>query len=183
MWRTSRKRRGKFRRLHPRSWVSGGRPRDREASVMGRSTTLAIGLVLLFGAAYALLARYALDAFPYSGDEYSLALQAELFAKGLMKVAAPPHVEWLRVDHVVIDAFVRSKYPPGAPALVAIGAKYGVAWIVTPIEGAVTLAIVWHTVRRMLGAAPALVALVTLGAAPLFMFDAASFHMHTPTLL
>lgn len=147
------------------------------------STTLAVGLVLLFGAIYAILARYALDAFPYSGDEYSLALQAELMAKGLLKAPAPSHIEWLRVDHVVIDQWVRSKYPPGGPALIAIGARYGVAWLATPIEGALTLAIVWHTVRRLLGPRGALIALVTLGAAPLFMFDAASFYMHTPTLL
>ena len=150
---------------------------------VSESTTLAIGLVLAFGAVYAVLSRYAFDAFPYSGDEYSLALQSELFAKGLLKAAAPPHAEWLRVDHVVIDAWVRSKYPPGGPALLAIGARYGYAWLITPIEGAVTLAIVWHTVRRLLGARGALIALVTLGAAPLFMFDAASFYMHTPTLL
>jgi len=147
------------------------------------STTLAVGLVLLFGAIYAVLARYALDAFPFSGDEYSLALQAELFAKGLLKAPAPAHIEWLRVDHVVIDQFVRSKYPAGGPALIAIGARYGVAWLATPIEGALTLGIVWHTVRRLLGARGALIALVTLGAGPLFMFDAASFYMHTPTLL
>lgn len=147
------------------------------------STLLAFGLIVVFGVIYAVLARYALDAFPYSGDEYSLALQAELFAKGMLKATAPEHLEWLRVDHVVIDAFVRSKYPPGGPALVAIGARYGLAWIVTPIEGAVTLAIVWHTIRRFLGERPALVGLVTLGTAPLFMFDAASFYMHTPTVL
>jgi len=129
------------------------------------STTLAIGLVLLFGAIYAVLARYALDAFPYSGDEYSLALQAELLARGMLKAPAPPHIEWLRVDHVVIDQFVRSKYPLGAPALTAIGARYGVAWLATPIEGTLTLAIVWHTVRRLLGPRGALIALVTLGAA------------------
>ncbi|HET9993313.1 MAG TPA: glycosyltransferase family 39 protein, partial [Kofleriaceae bacterium] len=150
---------------------------------ISESTTLAIGLVLAFGAVYAVLSRYALDAFPYSGDEYSLALQSELFAKGLLKAPAPQHLEWLRIDHVVIDAWVRSKYPPGGPALLAIGARYGLAWLVTPIEGTVTLAIVWHTVRRLLGARSALIALVTLGAAPLFMFDAASFYMHTPTLM
>jgi hypothetical protein len=150
---------------------------------VSESTMLAIGLVLVFGAVYAVLARYALDAFPYSGDEYSLALQGELLAKGLLKAPAPQHLEWLRVDHVVIDTWVRSKYPPGGPALLAIGARYGVAWLATPIEGTITLAIVWHTVRRLLGARGALIALVTLGAAPLFMFDAASFYMHAPTLL
>ncbi len=150
---------------------------------IAESTALALALVAIFGALYAVLARYALDRFPYSGDEYSLALQAELFAKGMMKAPAPAHAEWLRVDHVVIDAWVRSKYPPGGPALLAIGARYGAAWLATPVEGALTLAIVWHTVRRVLGARPALIALIAFGAAPLFMFDAASFYMHVPTLL
>ncbi|MFT3699892.1 MAG: glycosyltransferase family 39 protein [Kofleriaceae bacterium] len=150
---------------------------------IAESTALALGLVVLFGAIYAVIARYALEAFPYSGDEYSLALQAELMARGLLKVQAPPHIEWLRVDHVVIDQFVRSKYPPGGPALLAIGARYGYAWLVSPIEGALTLAIGWHTIRRVLGARRALIGLVAMGAAPLFMFDSASFYMHAPTLL
>ena len=156
---------------------------NRTSQPWADSVVLALGLTAIFGMVYAVVARCAFDAFPYSGDEYSLALQSELFAKGLLKVAAPEHLEWLRIDHVVIDQFVRSKYPPGGPALLAIGARYGYAWLVTPIEGAVTLAIVWHTVRRVLGARPALIALVALGSAPLFMFDAASFYTHTPTLL
>jgi Dolichyl-phosphate-mannose-protein mannosyltransferase len=154
----------------------------RERSI-AESTALALGLVLLFGAVYAVIARYAFDAFPYSGDEYSLALQGELMAKGLLKAPAPAHIEWLRVDHVVIDQWVRSKYPLGGPALLSLGARFGMAWIVGPIESALTLGIVWHTVRRILGARGALIALVTLGAAPLFMFDAASFYMHAPTML
>jgi Dolichyl-phosphate-mannose-protein mannosyltransferase len=147
------------------------------------SAVLALALIGLFGAIYALVAYFALDRFPYSGDEYSTALQAQLFANGLLKIATPPHVEWLRLDHVVIDAFVRSKYPPGASALLAIGARHGCAWLVTPIEGTATLALVWHSVRRVLGARPALVALVALGLSPLFVIDAASFYPHVPALL
>ena len=143
----------------------------------------ALGLIALFGVVYALVARYALDAFPYSGDEYSLSLQAELFAKGLLKVAAPQHADWLRVDHVVIDAWVRSKYPPGGPALLSLGARCGYAWLVTPCEGVATLMLTWHSVRRVLGARPALTALVVLGAAPLFIFDSASFYTHGASLL
>lgn len=147
------------------------------------SVGLALALIGLFGIVYALVAYFALDRFPYSGDEYSLALQGELFARGLVKVAAPAHAAWLRVDHVVIDAFVRSKYPPGAPALIAIGTKYGAAWLVGPVEATATLALVWHAVRRVLGARGALIALVALGLAPLFVIDAASFYAHAPALL
>jgi Dolichyl-phosphate-mannose-protein mannosyltransferase len=146
-------------------------------------TALALALIALFGVVYAIVARYALDAFPYSGDEYSLALQAQLFAHGVAKVAAPAHTEWLRVDHVVIDAWIRSKYPPGGPALLSIGTRVGYAWLVAPLEGVATLTITWHSVRRVLGARPALIALVALGAAPLFIFDSAAFYSHASTLL
>ncbi len=147
------------------------------------STFLPLAIIFAAGALYVLVARLALNAFPYSGDEYSLFLQAELFARGMFKVPAPEHAEWFRVDHVVIDHWVRSKYPPGAPALLAIGVRAGVAWIVTPIEGVVALVVVWLTTRRLLGARPAVIALLALGLAPLFAFQAASFYSHTATTM
>ncbi len=158
-------------------------PRGTQQQDITESTVLALVLVALFGVVYALLARYALAAFPFSGDEYSLTLQGQLFAHGLLKAPAPAHIEWLRIDHVVIDQWVRSKYPPGAPALLSLGVRQGVPWLVTPLEAVFVLLLVWHTIRRLLGAKPALIGLVTLGLAPLFMFDAASFYAHAPTML
>jgi len=164
--------------------VRGG---DRDGSAGGEGEQprginragLALTIIAVLGVAYALLARYALDRFPYSGDEYSLALQGELFARGELRSPAPPHAEWLRVDHVVIDRWVRSKYPPGSPALLAIGERYGAAWLVGPLEAVITLLVVWLTFRRVLGPRRALVGLVALGIAPMFMFEAASFYSHT----
>ena len=57
------------------------------------STALALAIAAVLGVIYALLARFALDGFPYSGDEYSLSLQGELFGRGLLKAPAPPHIE------------------------------------------------------------------------------------------
>jgi len=147
------------------------------------STLLALAIVTACGVVYTLIARLALDAFPYSGDEYSVVLQAELFARGILKAAAPPHAEWLRVDHVIIDQWVHSKYPPGAAALFALGVRAGVPWIVTPIEGVVTLITVWLTTKRLLGARSGLIALLALGLAPLFVFEAASFYSQTATVM
>jgi Dolichyl-phosphate-mannose-protein mannosyltransferase len=143
----------------------------------------AVALIALLGIVYAIVARYALDAFPYSGDEYSVALQAELFAKGMLKAVGPEHAAWLRIDHVIVDAFVRSKYPPGAAAILSIGVRAGYPWLAAPLEGVAILTLVWHSVRRVLGARPALIALVALGVAPLFVFDCASFYAHAPTML
>jgi dolichyl-phosphate-mannose-protein mannosyltransferase len=162
--------------------VTGPEPAPRSPTIAD-SAPVALAILLGCGALYAAIARLVLDAFPYSGDEYSIYLQAELFARGLLKARAPEHAAWLRVDHVIIDDWVHSKYPPGAPALLALGMRAGVAWLVTPLEGLVTLAVVWLTTRRILGAGPALIALLTLGLAPLFAFQAASFYTHTATTL
>jgi len=159
--------------------IEAGAPRS---SIAG-STAVALALIAVLGAIYAVLARYAFDRFPYSGDEYSLALQAELFARGLLHAPTAGHPEWLRVDHVVIDAVIRSKYPPGAAFLLGIGERWRAAWLVTPLEGVIGVTLVWHTVRRVLGPREGLIALVAIGLAPLYAFEAATFYAHTATAM
>jgi len=159
--------------------IEAGAPRS---SIVG-SLPLALAVIALLGVIYAVLARYVFDRFPYSGDEYSLALQGELFARGLLEAPAPAHLEWLRVDHVLIDAFIRSKYPPGAAFLLGLGERGGVAWLITPLEGVVGVTLVWHTVRRLLGPREGLIALIAIGLAPLHAVQAATFYAHTATVM
>jgi hypothetical protein len=142
-----------------------------------------MGIIGCLGVIYAILARFAMRSFPYSGDEYSGYLQAELFARGLLRAAAPPHAELLRVDHVVIDAWVRSKYPPGTSALLALGVRAGVPWLIAPLESVVALVLVWRTTLAHFGARAALLAVAVMGLAPLFAVQAATFYAHTPATM
>ena len=145
-----------------------------------RRSMLLLGLMVgLFGVFYAVFARVALHAFPFSGDEYSYVLQAELFARGLLHAPTPAHPELLRVDHVLSQPWVCSKYPPGTSALLALGVRAGVPWLVTPLEGLVALLAMASAARRVLGPRDTLVAVALVGAAPLFAFQAASFFSHT----
>ena len=96
---------------------------------------------------------------------------------------APLHADLLQVDHVVMDAWVRSKYPPGTSALLAVGVRAGVAWLVTPVEAMIALGATWFAARAFLGRRSALAAVAILGAAPLFAFQAATFYSHTPALM
>ena len=146
----------------------------------GRRAALVIVSAGIF---YALLARFALEGYPYSGDEYSTVLQAEGFARGVLKAPAPPYADWVAVDHVVIDQFVRSKYPPGTSALLAVGVRAGVPWLVTPMEGMLALLVFWLAARVVLDARRAFLAVAFLAAMPLFAYQAATFLSHTPTLL
>ena len=143
----------------------------------------AVLLIVLFGVACAGLSRLVFDAFPYSGDEYSMLLQAEAFARGVLHTHAPLHAELLRVDHVIIDDWVRSKYPPGASALLALGVRMGMPWLIAPLEGVVTLCLAFWTVRRELGLRSAWVTLIVLGLAPLFVFHSATFFSHAATTM
>lgn len=147
------------------------------------SPMFAIALIIAMGTAYALIARFTMHGFPFSGDEYSTYLQSELFAHRMLKAPAPEHAEWLRVDHVIIDNWVRSKYTPGTAFLLAPGQWIGAPWVVTPVEGTISVAIVWHTVRRLFGSRAGLAAIVLLGASPLFISTAVSFYSHTPALM
>jgi 4-amino-4-deoxy-L-arabinose transferase-like glycosyltransferase len=123
-----------------------------------------------------------MGAFPCSGDEYSYELQAEIFARGRLSVATPPHPELFETDHVLLEPVVRSKYPPGWPALLAIGAAVRAPWIVNPILAALTLAWVYVITRKVYGAGAALAATLILGCSPIFAFHAASYLSHTSSL-
>lgn len=159
--------------------TSGGLERTPEKP----SPALVALLITFFGALYAVGSRVALRSFPYSGDEYSYLLQGELFARGMLRAPAPPDANLLWVDHVVIDDFVRSKYPPGTSALLSLGVRAGAPWLVTPLEGVITLIVVWFTARALLGARAAMVTLLVLGASPLFAIEAATFFSHTATTM
>jgi len=135
------------------------------------------------GIFYALVARFALEGYPYSGDEYSTLLQAEGFARGVLKAPAPPFADWVAVDHVIIDRYVRSKYPPGTAALLALGVRAGVPWAVMPLAGMLTLLVFWLAARRVLDERRAFLAVAFLAAMPLFAYQSATFLSHTPTLL
>ena len=140
-------------------------------------------VIVVAGVFYALVARFALEGYPYSGDEYSMVLQAEGFARGVLQAPAPPYADWAAVDHVVMDRSVRSKYPPGTAALLALGVWAGVPWLVTPVEGMLALLVFWLTARLVLDARRAFLALVFLAAMPLFAYQAATFLSHSATLL
>src|SRR5580698_4450054 len=140
-----------------------------------RSVAVPLILIALLGGVYAVLSRVALNGFPFSGDEYACFLQAEIFARGLLHAPAPPHPELLRVDHVVMDAWVRAKYPPGTSALLALGIRAGAPWLVTPLEGVVALVAMWRTARAHFGDRAAMISTLVLGLSPLFAFQAATF--------
>lgn len=142
---------------------------------------LAVGALAL----YLWIARDVFSARPLFIDELAQVVQARIFAAGRLWHPAARHPEFFSALHLV-DANGKeySQFPPGGPALLALGALVDAPWIVGPVCGAVAVLAFWSYLRV---AEPrvgvALGALVLFAFAPFMAFMAGSHMNHTPTLM
>lgn len=81
--------------------------------------------------------------YPISGDDYSYLYQAKLFASGKLWAQDPLYDPSLPFYGCVETYCLRddqghrfSKYPPGWPAILSLGACFDTPWLVNPLLGA-----------------------------------------------
>jgi hypothetical protein len=116
---------------------------------------------------------------PHIVDAQAYYFQSRIFETGRA---------WLQIPSIVdkLDGFQQvewngrwfAQYPPGAPALYALGGLAGLAWLVGPLA---TLALVVATAaagRLLYDATVGLTALVLLAISPFVLFQAGSFMSH-----
>jgi len=149
---------------------------------------LLFSLVLLLEA---LLISFALiQRFPPSGDDYSYLYEAKLLASGktyaqdpLYDQADPLH--YCVATNCITDNQGRrfSKYPPGWPAFLALGALLGVPWLIDPVLGAVLVFLILRYVEQHMGEKLAKVAGLLLTLCLFFCYYAASLRAHIATAL
>lgn len=140
--------------------------------------------ILLVFVALSVIATRALHSFPHSADEWDFVFQARHLEH--LHVKSPPLPAWTRPmglrwfpPHVINAANgVFGKYPPGWPAVLAIGAALGAPALCNPLLGAVLLAVTYMLVRRIANSGSALMAIVLLGTSSFFVINASSFHSH-----
>jgi 4-amino-4-deoxy-L-arabinose transferase-like glycosyltransferase len=121
--------------------------------------------------------------FPNASDEYSYLVQAQLFASGNLSVPSPQKPEFFDFDNIVNNGRFFSKYPPGWPLLLSVGAALGAPWIVNSLIGAVTLGLLHLTARKHFSVQAANLVLLMLTCSPFFVFNSASYFSHPSCLL
>ncbi|MCG8591208.1 MAG: hypothetical protein MJE66_18100 [Proteobacteria bacterium] len=129
---------------------------------------------LLAGVAFA-----GLSAFPHSADEYAYLYQARTFLSG--RVVNPPAPDAVRFApmHVVSGADgMYSKYPPGWPAVLALGESVGLGVLINPLLALALLALVGALTARAAGPRTAWVAVALLGTNAFFLFNGAAYYSH-----
>ncbi len=133
----------------------------------------------LCGITYAILALTVFDARPLLIDELVQVLQARMYASGALSIPTDSAPEFFSVLHMVdIGERFYSQFPPGWPALLAVGSLIRAEWLVGPACGAVGVFLFARLLRRVHGDQAALT--VTLGSVLFGMgaFAAFQFSSH-----
>ncbi len=136
--------------------TSNGCSGQSKPTFMATNKKFLFSLVLFLEAlviAFALMER-----FPPSGDDYSYLYQAKLFASGelyaqdaLYDGANPLH-NCVGTSCIADNHGRRfSKYPPGWPAFLALGALTGTPWLIDPILGAILVFLILRYVGQRMG--------------------------------
>ncbi len=96
-----------------------------DGPLLGLCMLLAVGIA-------AFVALVPLQGIPHVSDEVSYTLQARLFASGMRVGPEPPVDGLLFYPFWVTEGGGRSPFPPGWPALLAVGEGVGLGWLVNP---------------------------------------------------
>ena len=125
-----------------------------------------------------------LDSVPHIADSVAYLFQAKYFAAGKLYLAAPPDAAAFRMDHTIIDDQKwYGIFPPGWPAVLAIGVGGGTPWLVNPVLAGLNVVLLHKLVARLYSRQLAHLAAVLLAVSPMFLFTSASFMSHSLSAL
>lgn len=123
--------------------------------------------------------------FPFCMDEYNYWYQARIFAGGNLYLESFPEKFRPFVEKYVIlnDGRVFSKYPPGFPALLALGVIVKAPALINPLIAGITLMLLFLFVRSFFGSLYALLAVALMAVNPYFLAYSSSYFSQPAALL
>src|SRR5262249_26669578 len=123
--------------------------------------------------------------YPISGDDYSYHYQAKLFAKGKLWAEDALYDPSLPFHDCVETYCLRddegrrfSKYAPGWPAILALGDRAHVPWLVDPLLGAVLVFLMLDYSERRFGKEHVRIVSLLITLCFFLCYYAASFRAH-----
>lgn len=152
-------------------WVRNISPRSFVISVF-------IGGVLICGS----ISWHIFDGVPGFLDSCVYMFQARLFANGMIFAPLPPEPEFFHVSHVIFSDKWYAMYPPGYPAVLALGVIFKISWLVNPILGGLTIVCIFLLTKELYGDNTAKLSAVLTCASSFFLFMSSEFASHTSTL-
>ena len=141
---------------------------------------LAVATLAIAGyVAYAILER-----MPHVQDSVAYLFQAKVFARGQLWAPLPARPEFFEHEFLIQrDGRWFAKYPPGFPAILALGVIVGAPWLVNPVCAALSIVLVFLIGRRLAGTPTGLIAAALAVTSPFLIFLSGSFMSHPAGLL
>lgn len=145
---------------------------------------LAWALALWVAVAGAVLALASYQAHPHVPDEVSYLFQARYFARGVLDMPPPPVPAAFDVDLMMYEPERwYSPVPPGWPAILSLGVRAGVPWIVNPILNGVNVLLAYLVLGDIFGRRTARWSVILLATSPWFVLMGMNLMTHTSALL
>lgn len=158
----------------------GNAEKDKKPARLDRFAWAAALWVTIFAAT---LSYFVYRAHPHISDEAQYLYQARYMAAGQLTVHPPKVPE---AFEVYMTPYKESRwfgiFPPGFPAVLAIGVALGAAWLINPVLGGVCVLLAYLFFWRMYSRRFARIGILLLCCSPWFVFMAMSFMSHTLTL-
>ncbi|MEX0785890.1 MAG: glycosyltransferase family 39 protein, partial [Dehalococcoidia bacterium] len=119
---------------------------------------------------------------PHVPDSVLYTWQAKTFASFHITAPAPPVQESFSIFHpamqVVVDGRWFPQYPFGHAAFLAIGQLFGAIWLIPPLLGAASIALIYCVGKRVYSLEVGMIAAVLLLFSPFFLMTASNFMSH-----
>jgi hypothetical protein len=160
--------------------LAGGREGSPRFIGLGWTARAVGGLLLagwLFASGYVTVHAY--QQLPHILDAVSYTFQAGLFASGQLALSLPPVTNaFLGPFEVVWNGRIFSQYPPGAPAIYALGKLANVEWLVGPLACVVLVGATAWAARALYGTPTGVTVLVLGVISPFVLFQSGSYLSH-----
>ena len=140
------------------------------------------GVIWVLGST-AFLSRFVYQAIPHVTDEVIYQYQARYLADGRLNTPAYP-VPTAFSQYMIPfnDDQWYSPFPPGWPALLAVGTLIGIDWLVNPVLAAMNVFLFYLVVKGLYNLQTARLSLLLLCTSPWFLFMGMNMMSHTSML-
>lgn len=145
--------------------------------------TMVLGLILLTFAITSWVATDVLAGVPHVQDSLTYLFQAETLARGKLWAPAPPLPEFFKQEFLLVqNGRWFGKYPPGYPAVLAVGVLLQAPWLINPLLAALTVALLYQLGKRLYNGRMGLMAALLGTSSPFFIFLSSSQMAHAAEL-
>jgi 4-amino-4-deoxy-L-arabinose transferase-like glycosyltransferase len=131
-----------------------------------------------------LLGWLVFERVPHVPDEVAYWFQAKYFSAGRLYLPAPPDPAAFELPHTLVDGGRwYGIFPPGWPAVLALGMWLGAPWVVNPLLGAAAILLLHRLAASLYSRRVADITAVIVAASPMFLLMSAGLMSHPLSLV